>query len=161
MSKSTIKILAGCALAIVSCLSFAAPGGYTIRGQWYTGSAYTRYFSSGESLLSLNIPKVNKRGYLLTAHVFVRPKEIAGRAQQVSILCSVGREGAPAGSGQATWFSSDGTSTVAISVVGTFIPENNLRLADLRCYGGGDLAVAQASLTAIPISNLQQQPFRP
>jgi hypothetical protein len=129
-------------------------GGYKILGQWYDGHGnFSRYFESGEPLLTIG--DLPPGAYLLTAHVFAKPLNPTG---DTPILCSVGREGIPVGSGESRWVTADGTSTVAIAVVGTYSPWDNNGTADLRCYGFGTLAVAQASLTAIPLRNFQLLP---
>jgi len=132
-------------------------GGYSIFGQWYDGNGnFSRYFGSGDPVLT--ITDLPPGAYLLTAHVFAMP---LNPAFDTKIMCSVGREGIPVGSGESRWFTTDGAITVAIAVVGTYTPGNNNGTADLRCYGLGTLAVAQASLTAIPLRNFQLLPPPP
>jgi hypothetical protein len=134
---------------------------YTKRGQWYDGltpGSFSRTFDSGEALLALDLPAGT---YLLTAHVFALP-EPAGAAD-ASILCSVGKDGGPVGSGEAKWLRAmDAGQTTAIVALGTYYLDA-AGVADLRCYStygdasGRRLKVAQASLTALRIDTLVYQ----
>ncbi len=131
-------------------------GGYTIRGQWYQGEGggFTRYFEAGDALLT--IPELPPGDYLLTAYVAAMP---LNQDYDALIKCSVGRLGAPVGSGETRWVTMyDKTSTVTVIALGTHQATDAFPTADLRCYAPGTLAVAQASLTAIPLRNLAQVP---
>ncbi len=131
-------------------------GGYTIRGQWYEGESggFTRTFEPGQALLT--IPDLPQGDYLLTAYVAAMP---LNQDYDALIKCSVGGLGAPVGSGETRWVTLyDKTSTVAVIALGTHQATGAFPMADLRCYAPGTLAVAQASLTAIPLRNLQHVP---
>jgi hypothetical protein len=133
----------------------AATTAYLKRGQWYDGNGhFSQTFATGEGLLALELPAGD---YLLTAHVFAMPE--SADAGDLSILCSVGRDGGPVGSGEAKWLAAiDRNSTVAVLALGTYSLAAD-GIADVRCYtsSSGRLAVAQASLTALRIDRLVVQ----